>query len=59
MKTLLIVEDEKAIRAGIHAMVSRAPVPVENILECRNGEDAMEILRSRHVDAMITDIRMP
>jgi len=59
MKTLLIVEDEKAIRAGIHAMVSRAPVPVENILECRNGEDALEILRSRHVDAMITDIRMP
>ena len=59
MKTLLIVEDEKAIRAGIRAMVSRAPVAVENILECRNGEEAMEILRSQPVDVMITDIRMP
>jgi len=28
MKTLLIVEDEKAIRAGIYAMVSRSPVAV-------------------------------
>jgi len=57
--TLLIVEDEKAIRAGIRAMVSRAPARIESILECKNGEEAMEILRNQHVDVMITDIRMP
>ena len=59
MKSLLIVEDEKAIRAGLRAMVANAPVVVENIIECRNGAEAMDILQNQAVDVMITDIRMP
>lgn len=38
MNTLLVVEDEKLIRQGIVAMIRRSSVPVEEILECRNGE---------------------
>ena len=59
MKSLMIVEDEKAIRAGLCAMVKQAPVTVETIIECRNGADAMDILQTQPVDVMITDIRMP
>lgn len=59
MKTVLIVEDEKLIRAGIKTMVQRSGVPVEVIIECANGEAAMEVLREQHVDVMFTDIRMP
>lgn len=59
MHTLLIVEDEKLIRQGIRAMVQRSGVPVENILECGNGEMALEILKQQKVDVMFTDIRMP
>ena len=59
MKTVLIVEDEKMIRQGIRAMIQRSGVPVEVIIECSNGEMAMEILLSQKVDVMITDIRMP
>ncbi len=59
MKTLLIVEDEKMIRKGIKTMVQRSGVPVDNILECSNGEIALEILRMQEVDVMLTDIRMP
>lgn len=59
MNTLLIVEDEKLIRQGIRAMVQRSGVPVENILECGNGEQALEILKQQRVDVMFTDIRMP
>lgn len=59
MHTLLIVEDEKLIRQGIKAMVQRSGVPVDNILECGNGEAALEILRMQRVDVMFTDIRMP
>ena len=59
LKSVLIVEDEKAIRAGIRAMVSRGPVPVETVLECRDGAEALEILMNRHIDVMLTDIRMP
>ncbi|MDO4306660.1 MAG: response regulator [Eubacteriales bacterium] len=59
MKSLLVVEDEKMIRQGIVTMIRRSPVMVEEILECRNGEEALEILHSRQIDVMFTDIRMP
>ncbi len=58
MQTLLIVEDEKMIRQGIKAMVLRSGVPVDLILECSNGIDALNLLSERHVDVMFTDIRM-
>lgn len=59
MHTLLIVEDEKMIRQGIKAMVQRSGVPVDTILECSNGEKALDILKNQAVDVMFTDIRMP
>lgn len=59
MKTVMIVEDEKIIRQGIRAIVSRLSVPVEEIIECKNGEEALEILKKKPVDVCITDIRMP
>ena len=58
MQSLLIVEDEKMIRQGIKAMVQRSGVPVDLILECANGEEALNLLATRHVDVMFTDIRM-
>ena len=54
MNTLLVVEDEKLIRQGIVAMIRRSSVPVEEILECRNGEEALEILGKQRVDVMFT-----
>lgn len=59
MHTLLIVEDEKMIRQGIKAMVQRSGVQIDTILECGNGEMALNILKSQDVDVMFTDIRMP
>lgn len=59
MNTLLIVEDEKMIRQGIKSIIQRSGVPVQNIMECNNGQIALEILESQHVDVMFTDIRMP
>lgn len=59
MKTVLIVEDEKLIRQGIRTMIQRSGVPVEVIIECSNGEMALEVLREQQVDVMFTDIRMP
>lgn len=59
MKTVLIVEDEKMIRQGIHTMVARSGVPIEVIMECGNGEMAWEVLKQQPVDVVFTDIRMP
>lgn len=59
MKTLLIVEDEKMIRQGIAVMSKRSKVEIQEILECRNGLEAMKLLEERDIDVMFTDIRMP
>ena len=59
MKAVLVVEDEKLIRQGICTMIRRSGVPVEVILECGNGEMALEVLREQRIDVMFTDIRMP
>lgn len=59
MNTVLIVEDEKMIRQGIKAIIQRSGVPVQNIMECSNGQSALAILESHLVDVMFTDIRMP
>lgn len=56
---VLIVEDEKMIRQGIRSMVQRSGAAVEDILECSNGEAALELLKVQKVDVMFTDIRMP
>lgn len=57
-ETLLIVEDEKMIRQGIAVMAKRSSVEISEILECRNGQEALEILKNREIDVMFTDIRM-
>lgn len=59
MKTVLIVEDEKMIRQGIKTMVQRSGVPVEVVMECNNGQMALDIVREQKIDVMFTDIRMP
>lgn len=59
MKTVLIVEDEKLIRQGIKAMIQRSGVPVDIIMECSNGEMALEVIKEQKIDVMFTDIRMP
>ncbi|BCN32192.1 response regulator transcription factor [Anaeromicropila herbilytica] len=59
MNTLLIVEDEKMIRQGIKTIALRSEVPINNVIECKNGQEALEIIENQNVDVMITDIRMP
>ena len=59
MKNVLVVEDEKMIRQGLVTMIARSGVPVERILECANGEQALEVLKQEEIDLMFTDIRMP
>ena len=59
MKTLLLVEDEKLIRQGMRSMIERSGVDIEEIIECNNGEKALEVLKEQPVDVMFTDIRMP
>lgn len=56
---VLVVEDEKMIRQGIKTMIQRSSVPIDTIYECKNGEEALELLHQEKVDILFTDIRMP
>lgn len=59
MKKILIVEDEKLIRQGIIAMIKRSDIEIDEIMECKNGLEALKVLETHKIDIMITDIRMP
>ncbi|CBK73632.1 Response regulator containing CheY-like receiver domain and AraC-type DNA-binding domain [Butyrivibrio fibrisolvens 16/4] len=59
MNKILVVEDEKLIRQGISAMIKRSGVPYEEVIECSNGLQALDILKTTRIDVMLTDIRMP
>lgn len=59
MNTLLIVDEDKMVRQMIRMIVRRSDIAVSNIMECGDGQAALEILEKRRVDVMITDVIMP
>lgn len=59
MTKILIVDDEKLIRAGILKILSDAYGSDASLLEAKNGLEALEICKSQFPNVMITDIRMP
>lgn len=56
--TCLIVEDSNIEREGLRYLLELRGYQLQ-ILEASNGEEALEILKSRNVHILITDIRMP
>lgn len=56
MKTILVVEDSNTSRDVTTHFLQQGGF---RVLEAEDGEDALNILRSRHVDLILTDIMMP
>lgn len=59
MQKLLIVDDEKWIRRGLKVKLEELGYQFEEILEAKNGMDALEIIEKELPKLVITDIRMP
>lgn len=55
MVTILIVEDDDMVRLLTKMRLGSA----YNILDARDGEEALEILDHEHVDLIVADIQMP
>jgi two-component system, response regulator YesN len=59
MLRIMIVDDEPVIRFGIKASVDWEKEGFVVIGDYANGAEALERLKSDHVDILITDIKMP
>ena len=57
--TILIVDDSAVMRTLLRRVVSLSEVPVQTILEARNGREALQVMDANHIDALFTDINMP
>ena len=54
--TVLLADDEDAIRAGLASALSRGGF---RVLETRNGLEALRVVESHHPDVIVLDILMP
>ena len=56
MSTILIVDDKSSMRKVLRQTLEGDP---HQILEAEDGEKALDIVKTKHVDVIITDIKMP
>ncbi|CAM4168127.1 response regulator [Paenibacillus alkaliterrae] len=56
---VLIVDDEPIIRNGLKNFIDWEKLGLTLAGDCANGLEALELLRSRPIDILITDIKMP
>ncbi len=59
MINVLLVEDELLIRSGMRALINWEENGFKLEAEASNGEEALELLKVKKIDIVITDIRMP
>jgi two-component system, chemotaxis family, chemotaxis protein CheY len=56
---LLIVDDSPAMRHFVRRVVGLSGFDLAACFEAANGEEALDVLRTEWVDAILTDINMP
>ncbi len=56
--TILLVDDERQVIDGILHGVDFSGIGFTEVLTARSGEDAQEIIRTKKVDILLTDIEM-
>lgn len=56
---VLIVDDSEIVRAVIRKSLDLANVPVQQVYQAGNGQEALDVLRREWVDLVFADINMP
>jgi two-component system response regulator YesN len=55
---LIVVDDESKHRRGLVNMIKKLKNNYE-VFEARNGKEAFDLIMSKSIDILITDIKMP
>ncbi len=56
---VLIVDDSPAMRTFVRRVIDMSGFDLDSCFEASNGGEALNVLRSEWVDAILTDINMP
>ncbi|WP_426348743.1 response regulator transcription factor [Alloiococcus sp. CFN-8] len=59
MDSILVVGSDKQLRSEVIDVINISSVPVSVIIECSNGEKALEVLKSQKIDLMIIEVELP
>ncbi|HUN90328.1 MAG TPA: response regulator [Terriglobales bacterium] len=57
--TALIVDDSSVMRKIVERSLRQAGVELTTVLEAGNGSDALDIIRQKPVNLILSDINMP
>ena len=58
-RNILIVDDSSAIRKILQRVLRQAEIPVGTVHEAGDGLEAIEMLRTRPIHLVLSDINMP
>lgn len=56
---VLVVDDSVLMQGLLCEAIRASGVPIGDVLDARDGGEALEILKDRHVDVVVTDLQMP
>ena len=58
-RDVLIVDDSAAIRKILQRVLRQADVPIGQVFEAGDGEEALEMMKTQNIGLVMTDINMP
>ena len=58
MYSILVADDEKIGRKGVHFLLDQMDEELD-IIEAKNGKEALQYIQNHHLDILLTDIKMP
>jgi len=56
---ILVVDDSAMMRTMIRRAAAATGLPIGELYEAADGQQALAVLKEHHVDALFTDINMP
>ena len=59
MKKILLVDDERWVRAALKWTINKLNLPLQVVHEAQDGLEALDWVKTNDVDLILTDIRMP